>query len=75
MALDRELSNEVQFVTFIIIEFAKTYKMGVRDAYIYLKKYGGLDFIWEHWWGLHTENPYYAVHYIFKVCKNNGGYS
>ncbi|MDR2579104.1 MAG: DUF3791 domain-containing protein [Chitinispirillales bacterium] len=71
--LDRETGNMVSFITFIIFEFGESYKMGKREAYLYLKKYGGLDFIYEHWWALHTDNPYYAVRDIFDVCRNNGG--
>jgi hypothetical protein len=49
------------FITFIIPEFANAYKMNMQDAYYYLEKYGGLDFIYEHWWTLHTDNEYYAL--------------
>ena len=62
------------YVCFIVPTFAEAYKMDKPEGFRYLKKYGGLDFIREHWWALHTENQYYAVRYIFDVCKNNGGY-
>jgi len=71
--LDKETDNKVSFLSFIIPEFAEAYKMNKRDGYRYLKKYGGIDFINEHWWALHTDNPYYAIRDIFNVCKNNGG--
>jgi len=38
-----------------------------------LKKYGGIDFIFEHWWALHTDNPFWAVRDIYEVCRQNGG--
>jgi hypothetical protein len=71
--LDEETSNKVKFITFIIPQFARAYKMGKQDAYFYLKKYGGLDFLFEHWWALHTDNPFWAVRSLYKVCRNNGG--
>ena len=71
--IDRETENKVAFTTFIIPEFARAYKMNKAEAYQYLKKYGGLDFIYECWDGLHTENPFWAVRYIYEVCYNNGG--
>jgi hypothetical protein len=71
--LDRETANKVNFMTFMVQEFAMAYKMKGPDAYRYLKMYGGMNFLSEHWWALHTDNPYWAVRDMFKVCRNNGG--
>jgi hypothetical protein len=71
--LDKQTSDKVSFITFIIPEFAAAYKMNVQSAYFYLKKYGGLDFLNEHWWALHTDNPFYAVDYLYQICYKNGG--
>jgi hypothetical protein len=43
--LDREMQNKVGFMSFIINEFACAYKMNRQEAYLYLRKYGGLDFL------------------------------
>jgi hypothetical protein len=71
--LDKETSDKVSFITFIIPAFAEAYKMNVRDAYLYLKKYGGWDFLNKHWWALHTDNEIWAVRDIFEICRKNGG--
>jgi hypothetical protein len=71
--LDRETQNKVNFKAFIIQKFARAYKMSGPDAYRYLKKYGGLDFLNECWWALHIDNPIYAIHDMYLVCRNNGG--
>jgi hypothetical protein len=71
--LDKEASDRLSFVTFIIPEFADEYKMDRQEAYRYLKKYGGLDFIFEHWWALHTDNPFWVVRDIQEICYQNGG--
>jgi hypothetical protein len=71
--LDREMQNKILFMAFIITKFARAYKMSKPNAYLYLKKYGGLDFLNECWWALHIDNPYWAVRDIYKVCRNNGG--
>ncbi|MDR1914572.1 MAG: DUF3791 domain-containing protein [Clostridiales bacterium] len=73
IALDKETSDKISFITFIIPEFARSYKMDKQEAYFYLKKYGGLDYIFECWWALHIDNPFWAVRDIFKVCRSNGG--
>ncbi|GHT53413.1 hypothetical protein AGMMS49982_16310 [Bacteroidia bacterium] len=72
--LDRETKNKITFVTFIIEKFASAYKMDRQASYRYLKKYGGLDYIFECWWALHIDNPFWALKDIYKVCRNNGGY-
>ena len=71
--LDRETQNKLGFMAFIINKFATTYKMDRQDAYLYLKKYGGLDFLNECWWALHIDNPMWAVRDMYLVCYNNGG--
>ena len=72
-ALSKEMSDKVSFVTFIIIEFAEAFKMKKQDAYQYLKKYGGLDFLNKHWWALHTDDRYFALRDLYTICLENGG--
>jgi hypothetical protein len=71
--LDKETSDKVAFISFIIPEFAAAYKMKISDAYRYLKKYGGINYLDECWWALHIDNPFWAVRDIYKVCRSNGG--
>jgi hypothetical protein len=71
--LDKDTRDSISFITFIIPEFAKSYKMNIQDAYRYLKKYGGLDYLYENWWALHTDNPFWAVRDMFEICRQNGG--
>jgi hypothetical protein len=73
-ALDKQTSDKVSFIAFIIPKFASGYKMDIQDAYLYLKEYGGIDFLDECWWALHTDNPYWAIRDMAQVCRNNGGY-
>jgi hypothetical protein len=44
--IDKATGDKISFITFIIPEFAAAYKMKISDAYRYLKKYGGLDFLY-----------------------------
>ena len=71
--LDKEMSDKVSFIAFIIPEFAAAFKMKISDAYKYLKKYGGLEFLYEHWWALHTHNEYYTLRDLYEICLKNGG--
>lgn len=71
--LDKKTKDKVAFITFIIPEFALAYKMDITAAYQYLKKYGGLDYLFKHWWALHTDTKYYVLRDLYEVCYKNGG--
>jgi hypothetical protein len=71
--LDCETQNKVSFMVFIIGKFASAYKMEGQEAYLYLKKYGGIDYLDEFWWTLHTENPFCFVWALYEECYRNGG--
>ena len=72
-ALDKQTSDKISFISFIIPEFASAFKMKISDAYRYLKQYGGLDFLHKNWWALHTDNEYYTLFDLYEVCYKNGG--
>jgi hypothetical protein len=71
--LDKETKNKIRFITFIITEFAEAYKVDKSEAFLYLEKYGGLNYLYKHWWVLHTDNSKNAIREMFDVCKKNGG--
>jgi len=71
--INKEMSDKINFMTFIITKFARAYKMNSQQAYLYLKKYGGLDFLNDCWWALHTEDPYWSIKSLYQMCYNNGG--
>jgi hypothetical protein len=71
--LDKTTSDKVNFISFIVPEFAAAYKMNIQKAYFYLKKYGGWDYLNKHWWALHTDSPFWALRSIYNVCYKNGG--
>jgi hypothetical protein len=73
IANDYKISDKVSFISGIIPEFADAYKMSIPNAYIYLKKHGGLQYLYDEWWALHTENIVWAVRDIYEVCLSNGG--
>ena len=72
--LDKQTSDKVSFITFIVPEFAEKFRINVQEAYRYLKQFGGLSFLYKHWWALHTDNEYYTLLDLYDVCRENGGY-
>ena len=71
--LSKQQSDKAAFLSFIVIEFARSYKMSNPNSYKYLKKYGAWDYLNEHWWALHTDNSFWTVRYLYDVCLENGG--
>ena len=71
--LSKETVDKVGFISFIVPEFAKSYKMSMPNTYKYLKKFGAWDYLNENWWALHTDNPFWTVRYLYDVCYKNGG--
>ena len=71
--LSKETSDKISFISYIIPKFADEFKMNAQEAYFYLKKHGGLDFLMEHWWALHTYSGFWAVRDLYDVCLKNGG--
>jgi len=71
--IDKATSDKISFMTYIVPEFAAAYKMKTQDAFFYLKKYGGWDFLNEHWWALHTDNVLYTLDGLYEICRQNGG--
>jgi hypothetical protein len=70
---EEETRSKILFVAFIVLMFARAYKMSRQTAYCYLKKYGGMDFLFRHWWTLHTEDPYWSLKALYNICYKNGG--
>ncbi|MDR1563328.1 MAG: DUF3791 domain-containing protein [Dysgonamonadaceae bacterium] len=71
--INRPVRNKISFISFMILEFAEAFKMNKPAAYQYLKQYGGLDFLFKHWWAMHTDDRYYGLRDLYEVCRKNGG--
>ena len=65
--LDKRTSDKISFISFIIPEFAAAFKMNMAEAYRYLVRYGGFEFLTKHWWALHTDNKYW--HYLIYMMS------
>ena len=46
--LNKATSDKISFMTYIVPAFADAYKVNVNEAWLYLKKYGGWDFLKKH---------------------------
>ena len=63
----------IDYIAFIITEFALTYKLSMRQAFDYLHHYGGIAFLDKHYGYEHTQNPVHTLEVMQRVCQRNGG--
>ncbi len=63
----------INYLVICIDEFAKQKEISRKDAYNYLKKYKGLEFLDECYEAEHTLSLNDAVEDITGICKRNGG--
>ncbi len=70
------LEKEIKILNYIIIcidEFAKQKDIKRSEAYNYLKKYKGLEFLNECYEAEHTVSLNDAIEDLIQICKGNGG--
>lgn len=68
--------EEIHMLDYIVVcisEFANKYKMHMRDAYIYLDAYKGIDFLKEFYDVEHTLSFEDAIDDVVAICNKNGG--
>lgn len=63
----------VDYIVVCISEFASRYEMHMKDAYIYLTKYKGIEFLKEFYDVEHTLSFDDAMEDLSAICKKNGG--
>jgi len=61
------------YVTLCIREFAKKFDVPIPECYNYLKDYGGLGFLIEHYDIEHTLSIDDALDDMCAICAKNGG--
>lgn len=69
----QETENVVEYIVVCISEFASRYKMNIRDAYVYLSRYKGIEFLKEFYDVEHTLSFDDAIEDVAKICRKNGG--
>ena len=65
--------NMLDYIVVCVSEFASHYGMHMKDAYLYLRKYKGIDFLMQYYDAEHTLSFEDAVEDLTAICKRNGG--
>jgi len=71
--ISQRIKKVVDYTVFVIDIFAQESKISMRDAHNYLRTYGGLAFLRQHYEAEHCENPEYTLQSLKEICHRNGG--
>lgn len=67
-------SNMIEYIICCVGAFAKRYRLSNTQAYSYLKRYEGIDFLIDCYDVEHTLSIDNAVSDLQVLCFNNGGH-
>ena len=71
--LDKKKNNQVEYLVTCIGAFAEKYNLALPQAYSYLKRFTGIDFLIECYDIEHTLSIENAVEDLQQLCYNHGG--
>jgi len=66
--LDRETKNRIGYINFIILRFARGFKMLIPESFRYLDQYGGQNFLYKNYEYEHTQSERRHC----GECRNDG---
>jgi hypothetical protein len=72
-SMAKEEINILDYIVVCISEFASRYQIGLKEAYIYLNQYKGLEFLKEFYDVEHTLSFDDAIDDLATICRKNGG--
>jgi hypothetical protein len=64
----------VDYIAFMVNEFALKNKLSMKESYNYLNNYGAVEFLDEFYDVEHCENPLITLQTLQKICKMEGGH-
>ena len=73
MEVLEKAKDVVDYIAFMVHEFALRHRLSTREAYNYLNVYGGVKFLDRHYEVEHCENPLITLDTLQRICKREGG--
>jgi hypothetical protein len=64
----------IDYIAFMVNEFALQHKLSMKESYNYLNCYGGIKFLDKHFEIEHRENPLITLDTLQRICGREGGY-
>lgn len=69
----REMKNRIEYIVTVVSCFAEHFKLTTSQAYAYLRRYTGIDFLIDCYEAEHTLSIENAVEDLQIYCYNRGG--
>ena len=67
------MERQVSYIVAVISDFAKHYGLSTPQAYRYLARYKGIEFLEDFYDVEHTLSFEDVVSDVARICRNNGG--
>ncbi|NDV82025.1 DUF3791 domain-containing protein [Bacteroides sp. 51] len=71
--MDNKLDNKITYINYCINAFADKYELSSKEAYSYLRRFKGLEFLDKCYEAEHLLSIRDAVKDLVTICKSNGG--
>ena len=71
--MNKSLKDRLDYLLALVSEFAAAHHLSLQQAYLYLKRYKGLDFVEEFYDVEHTLSFDQAVEDLTVYCQRMGG--
>lgn len=69
----KDLRNKIEYIVTIVSCFAERFKLSNKEAYSYLHRFLGIDFLIKHYEVVHTLSIDNVVEDMQFYCYNKGG--
>lgn len=69
----KELKKRIEYIVVCVSEFAKRFKLTNQQAYAYLRRFTGIEFLNEFYDVEHTQSIDSAVDDLQLYCSKRGG--
>jgi len=71
--MSRIEKNRLNFTVALIAEFAAAHQIKQKQAFNYLNRFKGLDFLLKHYEVMHTQSFEDTIESLSMICRRNGG--
>ena len=71
--MDNDLRARITYMVYCINAFAERYRLTAKQAFAYLNRFKGMDFLDECYEAEHQLSLEDAVNDLSIICKRNGG--
>lgn len=68
-----DITNRLEFIVACVGEFSMKHGLSNKEAYAYLRRFSGIEFLLKHYEAIHTLSIDEVVDDLQVLCMRNGG--